>query len=190
MVRLNQSWEDARQKLIVGLLPALTQLANFLAVEIPAGAKLTEQAFDLFDNKKNRHGTISHFLNGLPVVGPSLRKAWEGGNQPGVSIAADAIHGIKRFSALDSRANVTAGFTGSNEDQTGLTERQRQQNAVGGHMFGEKEIATKPVKFAYDVDPLNGRPIYLVATDGTELAKVVMKGVQKTQHAQGRTKTR
>lgn len=204
MVNLGEAWEDARDKLVVGLLPQLTQLTNFLAVKIPQAAAITESVFDeLMGHKGN---PIDKAIRRLPG-GNRIADAYAYiGTNSGLDIMRDTGAGFDTTGGIFGNGifgipgtDFSAGSRRRSRDAQGLAERVRQRQAVGGVMLddngkvvgegwgmGGTPPVAAPVKVqAWDVgDPLENRPIYLVV-DGQVLAKANTKGQQKRTHVEG-----
>lgn len=200
MTNLGEAWEDARDKLVVGLLPSLTILANWLAVKIPAAAKITETAIDgLFDKGKG----ISAALGGLPG-GSYLKRAWDYGNRPVGTIMKDTGAGFDTSGGIFGNGifgipgtDFSAGDRRRRRDAQGLAERTRQRNAVGGVMLDDNGNPQKGLGQSWEDrrqglvpsewgmgDPFGGRDVILVA-DGQQIAKLVTKAQQKRTHSEG-----
>lgn len=188
LVHLGEAWEDARNRLVIKALPAMTRATNWLAVELPGAINTTLTAFSLFDTDP-RGNALSRWLH----------RNWGGSVTGGIfdytlqTSGKDALKDLGRHT-LTHQARINGASTGSRADLQGLAERRRQQAAVGGIMLDEEgtvvkglgaPFTTPPVKVHWSpTDPFDSRPVILVA-DGQQLAKVVTKQQQKRTHAEG-----
>jgi len=192
MERLQQSWDDARGKLVKGLLPALTRLADMLSKNLPGAINDLMTAFSIFNNdpKQNVMSRWVHRTFGGTVGDAfdyTLRRSGK-----------DMVGDLAR-KELTHKLNVTPGYSGSAADKLGLSERQRQQAAVGGQMLDANgnvvkglgaPFAQPTVKVHWDAtDVFSNQPIQLVV-DGQVLAKANTKAQQKRTHSEGRGSTR
>lgn len=183
LTRLDQAWEDSRQKLVVQLMPGLITFTNWLAITLPKATAIASTA--IHGIWGNGPGSISGFLHGLPggsVAGGAFDFAkqpiWTQAGQVN-SALNNATQGVSDNLFGSSGATVTKfakgrGLHASDSDD--------DDPALGlGSPF-----RTPPVKVNWaGGDPLSNRPIVLVA-DGKQLASVVMRGSAKAAHAQGR----
>lgn len=191
MVKLQESWQDARNKLVLGILPDLTRATNWLAITLPGAIDTAVTALSVLDTDPSANA-LSRWLHrnwGGSVTGSifdyTLKKSGK-----------DALHDLGRHT-LTHQLNVNGASTGSRADQQGLAERARQRAAVGGVMLDENGNPVKGMGQSWEDksvvhvdwgmgDPLENRPIYLVATQGGQpLAQLVTKAQQKRTHAEG-----
>lgn len=195
MVRLQQAWVDAREKLVVGLMPAATRFTNWLTKEIPRAVGVADRSLGVLFNqgkgnkgfqewkRKSEFGGIVGWLtddHNTPSSDKELKRM---------------LRSALPFDTLTHQKNITPGFTNTHADVLGLAERRRQQAATGGIMVDDNgqpvkgmgaPFQTTPVKVNWDAtDPFSSRPVILVA-DGQQIAKVVTKQQQKRTHAEGR----
>jgi hypothetical protein len=181
IVRLNEAWEDSRQKLIVGMLPAMTRATNWLAEELPGAVDTALTALSAFDTDP-RSNALSRWLHRSFA-----------GRLTGGAFDYALTHGVKDMTG-------DLGLNQSGLDALGLSGSPKApgrfvKGGVGGTTWDDplppkglaNPLAQPPVKVKWDVgDPLANRPINLVTKDNKVIASVVMRGAQKAAHQQGR----
>lgn len=187
MVKLQESWEDSRNKLVIGLLPAMTRATNWLAITLPGAVNTAITAMSVLDTEANALSRWLHRSFGGSVTGGIFDYTLQ-------TSGKDALHDLARHT-LTHQMNVNGASTGSRADQQGLAERRRQQAAVGGVMLDENGNPVKGMGQSWEDktvmhvdwgmgDPLQNRDVILVA-DGQQIAKLVTKAQQKRTHAEG-----
>jgi hypothetical protein len=198
MVALSESWERARNKLVIRLMPAATSFTNWLARTLPGAVDTAMTAMSVFNTTPNEN-VLSRWVH--RTFGGTAGDAFDYTLK---TSGKQALHDIGRHT-LTHQMNINPAFTGSPADVKGLAERRRQQAAVGGVMLDENgrptggdafggmgsstPFSAAPVKIKWEMgDPLESRPIYLLA-DNQVLARLMTKQQQKRTHAEGRGTT-
>lgn len=193
--RLQDSWEDSRNKLVKRLMPAATSFTNWLALTLPGAIDQGLTAMSVLDTDP-RSNAVSRWLHrnwGGDKSGGTFDYLLQ---NSGVDIGKDAVGALPSWMrpGLDTKGGIF-GIPGTDrsqpstatKDAQGLAERQRQRAAAAGAYRGlGSPFPERQVKVNWNPgDPFDTRPVVLVA-NGVEIAKVVTKGQQKRAHAEGR----
>lgn len=175
LTRLDQAWEDSRQRLVVKIMPDLIRVTNALADDLPGAIDSTLTALSAFDTDP-RSNALSRWLHrntAGSVTGGAFDYLL---THSGQDVAKD-LH------LNQSGIDVAKGLFGND------TGRQPPRFQVPGDTTDRglgAPFATPPVKVNWSVgDALDARPVILVA-DGQQIAKLVTKQSQKRAHAEGR----
>lgn len=196
LVRLNQAWEDSRQKLMVKVLPDLTRMTNWLAETLPRATNDAGTALSIFS--KGSDNIFSQWAHKAPG-GSFLGAAFDYLNKQGAlddygdldnSLGGALPNGnTSVLDLISGRSKPAAGFKGGR--YAGMQPQLSTPAKRSGGAWGDRGLGSPfqsaPVRVNWDAsfDPLDNRPVILVA-DGKQIAAVVTKGMAKTTHAQGR----
>lgn len=178
LTRLDQAWEDSRQRLVVKTMPDLIKVTNMLARNLPGAIESTLTALSAFDTDP-RGNAISRWLHrsaGGGVTGGTFDYLL---THSGKDVASDL--GINR-SGLDV---ISSAFgSGDNGPLRGASHRGGSEPEADRGLGAP--FQQPPVKVNWSVgDALDSRPVILQA-DGQQIAKLVTQKQQKRTHAEGR----
>jgi hypothetical protein len=182
LVRLNQAWEDSRQKLAVQLMPSAIRFTNWLAITVPKATAIAGASIHALWG--SGPGSLSGFIHGLPG-GKLTGGAFDFLKQPVWDQAGQVNSALNRVTQgpNDLLGNVFGG--GAQTPRVGKA-RGLGDDDVPARGLGSP-FKSDPVKVNWqaDTDPLDSRPVVLVA-DGKQIATVVMRSSARQAHAQGR----
>jgi hypothetical protein len=193
-VRLTEAWENARNRLVIKLLPAMTRATNWLSKELPVAANTASRAWDkLFNSPKQPHSGpgSSGLMNWLTTdhsFDQGLRDI--AGIAPHNKTLSDPVFAAKDaiFGSPEDKWKAALALKRNPNDAAARAVLFGQKDITGSRGLGQPFDAPSPVRVNWNpTDPLDSRPIYLVAVEGGRpLAQLVTNAQQKRAHAEGR----
>lgn len=176
MGRLDQAWENARNKLVVQLLPGLTRFTNWLAKEIPTATTVATKALSIF--ARDNSNVLSNWLKKQPG-GKALSATYDYLNKQGA---------VADINDLDNKL----GGRLPNFGTSGLDVLRDHSAPVAGFV-GNRGASPFAATASGSMAKVNWtpnlgdamRPVYLIA-DHKVLAQVVSKGMAQNAQASGR----